>query len=38
VAEHVAGDPLRDVFAGTVERLRDEQRVPLAGCVAGGGV
>jgi len=38
VADHVAGASLREAFAGTVERLRDEQRVPLAGCVAGGGV
>ena len=37
VKAHREGASLRDVFAGTVSALRDEQRLPLTGCVTPGG-
>lgn len=37
VAAHVAGTSLRDIYAESVGRLRDEQRLPLPKCVVRGG-
>ena len=37
VKAHLDGAPLREVFAGTVQALRDEQRLPLTGCMSRGG-